>query len=84
MITADDGLRKGTTVESLAKARSAFPQWGKGYSTGGNTSQITDGAASIILMRRDKAQELGLPILGSAYTSTADQSLLNLAAEHVV
>lgn len=34
MIKADDGLRKGTTVESLAKARSAFPQFGKGYSTG--------------------------------------------------
>ncbi|KAI1608179.1 3-ketoacyl-CoA thiolase [Exophiala viscosa] len=64
VITADDGIRSGTTVESLAKIRSAFPQWAPSHTTGGNASQITDGAAGVLLMKRSKAEELGLPILG--------------------
>ncbi|RXW18143.1 hypothetical protein EST38_g7720 [Candolleomyces aberdarensis] len=66
----DDGIRKGTTKESLAKIRSAFPQWGKGTTTGGNASQLTDGAASVLLMSRRKAEELGLTILAK-YIITA-------------
>ncbi|KAJ6604489.1 Thiolase, N-terminal domain-containing protein [Mycena vulgaris] len=62
-ITKDDGIRYGTTAEGLAKIRSAFPQWGKGTTTGGNASQITDGAASVLLMTRRKAESLGLKIL---------------------
>lgn len=41
-LTKDEGVRPGTTAESLAKIRAAFPQWG-GCTTGGNASQITDG-----------------------------------------
>ncbi|KAJ7630776.1 Thiolase, N-terminal domain-containing protein [Roridomyces roridus] len=69
-ITKDDGIRYGTTAESLGKIRAAFPQWGKGATTGGNASQITDGAASVLLMTRRKAESLGLKII-SKYVSTA-------------
>ncbi len=41
-LTKDDGIRPGTTAESLGKIRQAFPQWG-GTTTGGNASQVTDG-----------------------------------------
>lgn len=44
-LTADDGIRPGTTFESLSKIRAAFPQWGPA-STGGNSSQLTDGGES--------------------------------------
>ena len=69
-VTKDDGIRYGTTKESLLKIRSAFPQWGHGRTTGGNASQITDGAAAVLLMTRRKAEALGLPILGK-HVSTA-------------
>ncbi|KAJ5902109.1 hypothetical protein N7495_002637 [Penicillium taxi] len=58
----DEGIRYGTTYESLAKIRPAFPDFGD-KSTGGNSSQVTDGAASVLLMRRSKAIELNQPIL---------------------
>jgi acetyl-CoA acyltransferase 1 len=56
-VSHDDGIRHGTTLADLRKARSAFPQWGD------LSSQMTDGAAACLLMRRSKAEELGLPIL---------------------
>ncbi|KAF7339610.1 3-ketoacyl-thiolase [Mycena sanguinolenta] len=68
-VTKDDGIRYGTTAESLAKIRSAFPQWGNGTTTGGNASQITDGAAAVLLMTRRKAESLGLPILAKHVTT---------------
>jgi len=61
-LTRDEGPRYGTTYEGLAKIRPAFPQFGD-KSTGGNSSQVTDGAAAILLMKRSKAIELGQPIL---------------------
>ncbi|KAG1749831.1 Thiolase, N-terminal domain-containing protein [Suillus paluster] len=70
VVTKDDGIRYGTTKEALLKIRSAFPQWGKACTTGGNASQITDGAAAIMMMTRRKAEELGLKILGK-HVSTA-------------
>ena len=69
-VTKDDGIRYGTTRESLLKIRSAFPQWGQGRTTGGNASQITDGAAAVMMMTRRKAEALGLAILGK-HVSTA-------------
>ena len=62
-ITKDDGIRYGTTEVSLSKIKGAFPQWGNGSTTGGNASQITDGAAAVLLMRRSVAEQLGQPIL---------------------
>ncbi|KAJ5491143.1 3-ketoacyl-CoA thiolaseperoxisomal [Penicillium diatomitis] len=61
-LTRDDGIRPGTTFESLSKIRPAFPQFGD-RSTGGNSSQVTDGAAAVLLMKRSKAIELNQPIL---------------------
>ncbi|KAF8078780.1 Thiolase, N-terminal domain-containing protein [Lyophyllum atratum] len=69
VVTEDDGIRLGTTKESLGKIKAAFPQWGKGTTTGGNASQITDGAAAILLMSRRKAEELGLKILAKHHTT---------------
>jgi len=70
IVDQDDGIRYGTTKETLGKLRSAFPQWGSGTTTGGNASQITDGAAAVLLMTRQKANELGLKILAK-YITTA-------------
>ena len=66
----DDGIRYGTTKESLGKIRAAFPQWKPSTTTGGNASQITDGVAALLLMRRSTAQRLGQPILGKFAAST--------------
>jgi len=55
---ADDGVRRGTTMQTLAKLRPAF--WKDGSVTAGNSSQMTDGAAATLLMSREKANELGL------------------------
>lgn len=67
----DDGVRYGTTKESLSKIKAAFPQWPPSTTTGGNASQITDGAAGIILMRRSTAERLGQPILGKFAASSS-------------
>lgn len=61
-VTQDDGIRKETTLEGLAKLKPAFRK--NGSTTAGNSSQVTDGAAAVVLARRSIAQKLGLPILG--------------------
>jgi acetyl-CoA acyltransferase len=55
---ADEGPRADTTVEGLAKLRPVFDP--VGTVTAGNASQINDGAAAVVLMSTEKAQELGL------------------------
>ncbi|MBF7084501.1 thiolase family protein [Desulfallas sp. Bu1-1] len=55
---ADEGPRCDTSLEKLAKLKPAFQENGK--ITAGNSSQISDGAAAILLMSMDKARELGL------------------------
>ena len=69
ILTRDEGPRWGTTYEKLRKIRPAFPEYGD-RSTGGNSSQITDGAAALLLMKRSKALELGQPILGKFVGAT--------------
>jgi acetyl-CoA acetyltransferase len=64
VVREDEGIRYGTTVEALSRIKSAFPQWGNGTTTGGNASQITDGAAALLLMTRREAERRSLPILG--------------------
>ena len=60
MMTTDEGLRE-TTVESLAKLKPSFrPEEEGGKITAGNSSQITDGAAAILIMSEEKASALGL------------------------
>ncbi|KAF5021969.1 hypothetical protein F66182_5978 [Fusarium sp. NRRL 66182] len=68
-LTRDEGIRPGTTAESLSKIRPAFPQWG-GATTGGNASQLTDGAAAVLLMKRSTAIKLGQPIMAKYVGST--------------
>jgi acetyl-CoA C-acetyltransferase len=54
----DEGVRGDTTVESLARLRPAFRR--DGTITAGSASQISDGAAAVVVMSRAKAEELGL------------------------
>ncbi|OSX67281.1 hypothetical protein POSPLADRAFT_1042525 [Postia placenta MAD-698-R-SB12] len=63
VVSKDDGIRYGTTKDKLLKVRAAFPQWKPSQTTGGNASQITDGAAAVLIMTRRKAEELGLRVL---------------------
>ncbi len=74
----DEGVRPETTAESLAKLRPAFDK--EGTVTAGNASQISDGAAAVIVMSAAKAAELGLSPLGElvSYGQVAgpDPSLL--------
>jgi acetyl-CoA acyltransferase len=58
LVTTDEGLRRDTTVESLANLKPAFKPDGK--VTAGNSSQITDGASGALIMSEEKANELGL------------------------
>jgi acetyl-CoA C-acetyltransferase len=55
---ADEGIRPDTTAESLSKLRPAFAK--DGTITAGSASQISDGAAAVVVMSKAKAQELGL------------------------
>ncbi|KAL2127181.1 hypothetical protein VTI74DRAFT_11201 [Chaetomium olivicolor] len=57
-VTRDDGIRGNATLESLAKLKPAFKP--DGASTAGNSSQVSDGAAATLLMRRSTATQLGL------------------------
>ena len=54
----DEGLREGTTIETLAMLRPAFKADGK--ITAGSSSQIADGASAVLVMSADKARDLGL------------------------
>ncbi|MFB0532111.1 MAG: acetyl-CoA C-acyltransferase [Desulfatiglandales bacterium] len=54
----DEGMRPGTTKEGIAHIRPAFKP--DGTVTAGNSSQMSDGAAGVVLMSREKAKELGL------------------------
>jgi len=54
----DQGIRPGTSLEKLAELKPAFKEDGK--ITAGNSSQISDGAAAVLLMERNKAESLGL------------------------
>lgn len=54
----DEGIRADTTVESLSGLRPAFAK--DGTITAGSASQISDGACAVIVMRKSKAEELGL------------------------
>ncbi|XP_030625465.1 3-ketoacyl-CoA thiolase, peroxisomal [Chanos chanos] len=61
-VTKDDGIRPGTTLAGLAKLRPAFKP--DGSTTAGNASQVSDGAAAVLLGRRSVVEAMGLPVLG--------------------
>jgi acetyl-CoA acyltransferase len=58
LVTVDEGIRPGTTTETLANLKPAFKPDGK--VTAGNSSQITDGASAMLIMSAERADELGL------------------------
>ena len=58
VVSEDEGVRADTTVESLSKLRPAFAE--DGTITAGTASQISDGAAAVVVMSKEKAQALGL------------------------
>ncbi|PQE12179.1 3-ketoacyl- thiolase peroxisomal protein [Rutstroemia sp. NJR-2017a BVV2] len=61
-VAKDDGIRPGITAESLGKIKPAFAKDGSIHA--GNASQISDGAAAVLLMKRSTAERLGQTILG--------------------
>lgn len=84
-VTDDEGIRAGTTAESLGKLSPAFLP--DGSITAGTASQLSDGAAAVVLMRKDRAIELGIEWLAelgaSAFVSGPDTSLLNQPANAI-
>lgn len=67
-VSRDDGVREGMTPESLGKIRAAFAKGGSIHA--GNASQISDGAAAVLMMRRETAERLGQKILGKYVASS--------------
>jgi acetyl-CoA C-acetyltransferase len=61
LVSEDEGVRPGTTAETLAKLRPAFAA--DGTITAGSASQISDGACAVVVMSKAKAAELGAPVL---------------------
>lgn len=78
LIDTDEGVRPGTTAETLGKLRPAFDS--SGNLTAGNASQISDGASATIVMSKAKADELGVSplgeVLGYGMVAGPDTSLL--------
>ena len=61
LVTEDEGVRPGTTAQALAALRPAFAP--DGTISAGSASQISDGACAVVVMSRNKADELGLEVL---------------------
>lgn len=85
VVEQDEGMRPGTTAESLGGLRPAFTR--DGTITAGNASQVSDGGAALVLTTADKAAELGLTALGRirAYGTVAgpDPSLHHQPADAI-
>ena len=62
VISEDDGIRPGATMADLARLKPVFKK--NGTTTAGNSSQVSDGAAAVLLMKRGEALRRGIPILG--------------------
>ena len=61
-LNVDEGPRRDTSMDALAKLKPAFHV--KGTVTAGNSSQTSDGASAVVVLSADRARELGLPPLG--------------------
>jgi acetyl-CoA acyltransferase len=77
VVDTDEGVRRGGTLESMAKLKPAFKPDGTIHA--GNSSQISDGSAALLMMTSDKARELGLTPLARVHTAVlaADPAKLN-------
>ncbi|MBO0823544.1 MAG: acetyl-CoA C-acyltransferase [Actinobacteria bacterium] len=78
-IEADEGVRRGSTLEALAALKPAFKPEG-GTITAANSSQISDGAAALLITTSEKAAELGLTPLVRIHTAvvTGDDPVIML------
>jgi acetyl-CoA C-acetyltransferase len=78
VVDSDEGVRPGTSAESLGGLRPAFSK--DGTITAGNASQISDGAAAVVVMSKSKAEELGAAplaeLIGYGMVAGPDASLL--------
>src|SRR5581483_6749081 len=78
LVEEDEGVRPGTTTETLASLRPAFEP--DGTITAGNASQISDGAAAMVVMSRERAEALGAnplaELVGFGMVAGPDTSLL--------
>ncbi|MFI5779160.1 acetyl-CoA C-acetyltransferase [Nocardia sp. NPDC051570] len=85
VVSQDEGIRPDTTVETLSKLRPAFRK--DGTVTAGSASQISDGAAAVVVMSKAKAQELGLSwiaeIGAAAVVAGPDSSLQDQPANAI-
>jgi acetyl-CoA acyltransferase len=68
VVSEDEGIRPGTTTEVLAGLKTVFKPEG-GVITAGNSSQISDGAAALLMMTDEKARELGLTPIARVHTA---------------
>jgi acetyl-CoA acyltransferase len=66
LVTADQGIRSGTSLEGLAALKTPFKE--NGVVTAGNASQISDGAAALLITTSEKAAQLGLTPLARFHT----------------
>ena len=86
LVDTDEGVRPGTTAESLGALKPAFDK--AGTLTAGNASQISDGGAAVVVMSKAKAEQLGTAPLGEivSYGQVAgpDASLLLQPAAAIV
>ena len=67
LISADEGIRRGTTVDVLAGLKTVFKP--EGVITAGNSSQISDGSAALLMTTSDQARELGLTPIARVHTA---------------
>jgi acetyl-CoA acetyltransferase len=70
IISEDDTIRPGVTMDGLSALKPVFPNWGHASTTAGNASGVGDGAGICILTTRAKAQEEGMEIVGKYVAST--------------
>ena len=68
MISKDEGIRRGGTLESLGALKTVFKPEG-GVITAGNSSQISDGSAALLMTTSEKAAELGLTPIARIHTA---------------
>jgi len=70
VVSVDDTIRPGVTLEGLGALKPAFPKWGQASTTAGNASGVGDGAGLVILTTRERAQKEGMEVLGKWVGST--------------
>jgi len=70
VVSVDDTIRQGVTLEGLSALKPVFPNWGESSTTAGNASGVGDGAALCILTTRSRAEQEDMEILGKYVTAT--------------